>query len=49
MTNLKIIVIDTNNKNKEVSLDELTSTGAEMLIPDCKKFLYELENISRMG
>jgi len=45
MTNLQIKIIDTDHKNKVVEIEELTSTGVEVLLTDAKKFVSELENM----
>jgi hypothetical protein len=44
MTNLCIIIIDTHHENKEVDIEDITKTGAEMLISECERLLSKLKD-----
>jgi hypothetical protein len=44
MTHLKIAIIDIHHDNEEVELEDLTTTGAEMLIHDCEQLLSNLRD-----
>jgi len=44
MTNLRIKIVDTDHNNKIVELDDITPTGAEMLISECEQMLSDLKD-----
>jgi hypothetical protein len=43
MTNLRIKIIDIDH-NTETGISDLTDTGCEMLLHDCKQLLSDLED-----